>query len=442
MTAIAPLAGVPQPALFSQASVTSFDSDAVAFSMLLPSAAAVSYQPDQDDAMSETPKPGMVAMPLAEVDVLAELSYLTSFDTAASAVANSTISANSSVSALQPLANSLSSQESVVADMPGSPVTVPQRPMSIQDHCSKRAAPRPKINKEGEAAEHKIVSASSEKTDTVSVQADSTQTGPSATSIFQIMASQQGFPTLSPIDNAAEFATSAAKHSGQKTSRMEKIVQIRLPQSLPAQVAMPFVGDRMEPVEGKERFQRGEPMLGTFGLAGLTANGIPLHLDAISPAPHFVAETMALSDVAPPDHVERTLDFAREDIWLDQLARDIFSAGTARDRISFRLSPQHLGQLDVGLSHSEAGLTVQMTASNDAARQILTNAQPRLLDEMKGQGVRVVETRISSEAFDQGSRQHGRSDEQSRRPELIEIERKDTELAQTEPLSPSNGRFA
>lgn len=50
--------------------------------------------------------------------------------------------------------------------------------------------------------------------------------------------------------------------------------------------------------------------------------------------------------------------------------------------------------MQVELSQSERGTQVRMTVETEAARHILTDAQPRLLAEARAQGVRIAETAI------------------------------------------------
>jgi flagellar hook-length control protein FliK len=93
---------------------------------------------------------------------------------------------------------------------------------------------------------------------------------------------------------------------------------------------------------------------------------------------------------------ERQLDLARNMAWLDELARDIAGAGDASDRLSFRLMPQNLGRLDVDITRSDTGLSLHFSASSGTATQIVSNAHPRLIEELRAQGVQVADGSISS----------------------------------------------
>jgi flagellar hook-length control protein FliK len=93
----------------------------------------------------------------------------------------------------------------------------------------------------------------------------------------------------------------------------------------------------------------------------------------------------------------RQLDLSRESLWLDRLAHDIVSAGRIDGRLRFELSPPALGPMEVEVRHLDRGLHVQLTTHSEAARAIIADAQPRLVDEMRAQGVRVAETQVSAD---------------------------------------------
>jgi len=92
--------------------------------------------------------------------------------------------------------------------------------------------------------------------------------------------------------------------------------------------------------------------------------------------------------------VERQLDLARDNAWLDRLARDIARSASNDTPLRFRLHPQTLGHLQVELQQSDRGTAVRLTVETEAARQILADAQPRLTAEARAQGVRIAETHV------------------------------------------------
>jgi flagellar hook-length control protein FliK len=134
--------------------------------------------------------------------------------------------------------------------------------------------------------------------------------------------------------------------------------------------------------------------------------------------------------------VELQLDLARDGRWLDQLANDIAAAATGDDQLSFRLVPERLGKLDVDLSRSETGMSVRMSASTDEARSVISAAQPRLVEELRSQGIRVAETQV-----DTGDRrQQNRATRAP--PPLVEISLTQTGDVQTPVERRPTGRFA
>jgi flagellar hook-length control protein FliK len=137
--------------------------------------------------------------------------------------------------------------------------------------------------------------------------------------------------------------------------------------------------------------------------------------------------------------VERQLDLARDSRWLDALARDIVAVAETPDRLSFRLSPPQLGRLDVDLSSSDSGLSVRMNTSTEAAAQIVAAAQPRLIDELKSQGMRVAEAQVSTG----GGGSQGQGQQQQREADqMIEFARARFEQANDTHLTRPDGRFA
>jgi Flagellar hook-length control protein FliK len=134
---------------------------------------------------------------------------------------------------------------------------------------------------------------------------------------------------------------------------------------------------------------------------------------------------------------DRHLNLARESAWLDTLASDIVAASNASDRLTFHLSPAHLGRLDIDLSQSSGGLSVHMTASTDNATNIIAAAQPRLIEELRHQGVRVSGAEVATGGQQQPT-------PQTRQPvQIIEhaaLDRDDeTDIS---PDTRSSGRFA
>jgi flagellar hook-length control protein FliK len=160
-----------------------------------------------------------------------------------------------------------------------------------------------------------------------------------------------------------------------------------------------------KPSNGSTRKLVGETAFDVASTASSTASWIlptaparDFTMASLLPAP--VPAPVPLS-ILPPDvgaPVERHLDLAADTIWLDTLARDVAATATQGGRLRFALVPETLGRLDVDVRPSDSGVGVRMTAQNDAARDILTAAQPRLLDDMRANGLRLSAFDIATDA--------------------------------------------
>jgi len=91
--------------------------------------------------------------------------------------------------------------------------------------------------------------------------------------------------------------------------------------------------------------------------------------------------------------VEQTLTVARDGAWLDKLAHDIASAGSGND-LHFKLEPQNLGALSVAIRQGDDGASIRLTADNQTTRDMLVDAQPKLVAEARAQGLKVSDTQI------------------------------------------------
>lgn len=138
-----------------------------------------------------------------------------------------------------------------------------------------------------------------------------------------------------------------------------------------------------------------------------------------SPAPGAMPAAAASPvATAAPDLLGRQLDLASGAEWLDQLARDIAAAGGSEGPMRFRLNPEHLGALKVEIALGEEGSTIRLTTETEAARQMLVDAQPRLLAEARAQGVRVADAHVDlgSAGSDTRSSADGRRQDDRRDP--------------------------
>lgn len=120
----------------------------------------------------------------------------------------------------------------------------------------------------------------------------------------------------------------------------------------------------------------------------------PVETGHLPPALHVAATTVP--DATPALAVTRHLDLARDDAWLDDLARDIAATASSGGRLKFALMPENMGRLDVEVRREDAGVHVHLAARNEAARDALAAAQPRIADEIRAQGIRLAGTEVSS----------------------------------------------
>lgn len=130
----------------------------------------------------------------------------------------------------------------------------------------------------------------------------------------------------------------------------------------------------------------------------------------VQPAQPFAAldTTAPAGGPAQADQiVTRQLDLARDNQWLDRLAHDISQAATQQGHLKFQLNPEHLGALTVEIANSASGTAIRMTAETDQARAIIADAQPRLLAEVRAQGLRVSESHV--DLSNQGNGGYGSS---------------------------------
>jgi len=92
--------------------------------------------------------------------------------------------------------------------------------------------------------------------------------------------------------------------------------------------------------------------------------------------------------------IEQTLTIARDGAWLDRLAHDIARSAGNDGNLQFKLNPQHLGALSVAISQIADGASIRMTADHETTRNILLDAQPRLIAEAQAHGIRISESHV------------------------------------------------
>jgi flagellar hook-length control protein FliK len=144
---------------------------------------------------------------------------------------------------------------------------------------------------------------------------------------------------------------------------------------------------------------------------GAVSGFVPI-IDGATVAADMTTSTIGIPQ---PGHAEqsvtRHLDMLRDTQWLDTLAHDISVAANQDSHLKFQINPEHLGSLAIEITHGEAGASIRMTTDNDHARAIIADAQPRLLAEVRAQGLRVADSHV-----DLGSQANGGGNANNRSP--------------------------
>ncbi|MCZ4342741.1 flagellar hook-length control protein FliK [Sphingomonadaceae bacterium G21617-S1] len=205
-----------------------------------------------------------------------------------------------------------------------------------------------------------------------------------------------GKPTRTPAVSSASASASAAAVAIAKTDA-----------AVPQPTPLPASADAaLQPTEAR-RPAAADGTVPEDGTPATTAPTAPLAspaaaLDAaLAGVRPNQAGSIAATDIAANGTVnqaemavDRHLDLAHDNQWLDRLARDISQAATQQGHLKFHLNPERLGALTVEIANSAAGTAIKLTTETDQARAIIADAQPRLIAEVRAQGLRVAETHV------------------------------------------------
>jgi flagellar hook-length control protein FliK len=167
-----------------------------------------------------------------------------------------------------------------------------------------------------------------------------------------------------------------------------------------------------------------------------TSFALPLDANIVpTPEPAKPSPPLTANNTASPVESAVQLDLARDLAWIANLAQEIVIAAVGTERLTFRLMPQSLGQLDIELVHSPVGLAVEMTATTERAAQIIATEQPRLIEELRQAGVKMLPA-------DHGMGQHAGSQRHSQHRNEPSVAA-NTPAPQTTKTAPrAGGRFA
>jgi flagellar hook-length control protein FliK len=122
----------------------------------------------------------------------------------------------------------------------------------------------------------------------------------------------------------------------------------------------------------------------------------------VAPVPQFASILdVSINGGLEPDVAPRPLDLSSHD-WMARLSNEIIAAQRNDSELAFRLTPQHLGTLEISLSETAQGMIVEMLASKEEAGQIIAREEPRLVEELRQRGVPVAELSLRNGAGDDG----------------------------------------
>jgi flagellar hook-length control protein FliK len=120
----------------------------------------------------------------------------------------------------------------------------------------------------------------------------------------------------------------------------------------------------------------------------------------------FEASTLsAVIEVAQKTKLqpERPLPDLRSNEWATRLSHEILLAReSANSELAFRLTPRHLGTVEVGLADTPQGLLVELRPSSEEAKAIVAREEPRLIEELRQRGVTVADPTLQSGASGDG----------------------------------------
>jgi flagellar hook-length control protein FliK len=175
--------------------------------------------------------------------------------------------------------------------------------------------------------------------------------------------------------------------SGQPATGMHNV-----PASPPK---LPFIELKM-PVTSNERVPS---TMTSLDVHTATASLKPTETQAIqSPVLPPIAQSPAsiLTAAAPEFIASGHVDLARDTLWLDHLAKEIVAVASHDGKLRFSLSPQALGDLDVAISTQSDGVHIQLQTSTESAARIFAAEQPKLAEELRQSGVRLVNNDLFS----------------------------------------------
>lgn len=131
----------------------------------------------------------------------------------------------------------------------------------------------------------------------------------------------------------------------------------------------------------------------------------PISVSAISELGAMTSSSFAppvMAAIAPP-RADTPVALAPGD-WAAQLAEKIVTEIREPGNLALRLTPHHLGMLEISLIDNGQGLVIEMRTSNADTVSLLAREEQRLLDEMRARGVAVTDCSIRNGGGDSEAR--------------------------------------
>jgi flagellar hook-length control protein FliK len=127
------------------------------------------------------------------------------------------------------------------------------------------------------------------------------------------------------------------------------------------------------------------------------------------------------------------LDLTQDTGWVEGLARDIAMSAATEGKVSFRLIPEFLGELDISLSRNADNVDLQIQTQSDIANRIISAEQPRLIEDLRLSGLKIGEFAMAT-----GQREGAPRQQMPHQPQHQPI----TEQPEKRPTPQRSDRFA
>jgi len=126
----------------------------------------------------------------------------------------------------------------------------------------------------------------------------------------------------------------------------------------------------------------------------LDSSASPLVLTSLA-APAARPITAADGNVVLAEASAAPLDLSPDLAFLDRLSAEISDMAREGGKLHFRLTPAHLGRLDIAVEAQGDTVSVHMQTQSPEAKSILTDAQSGLTQDLAARGLRLTETTVT-----------------------------------------------